>query len=63
TPIFLGCSDVDPHIPKSRVQHTADVLRALGGNVTMRLYPNMDHTVSQDEIEFVREMMRALVSE
>ncbi|MDZ7304362.1 MAG: alpha/beta hydrolase, partial [candidate division KSB1 bacterium] len=42
TPIFLGCSDVDPHIPKSRVQHTADVLRALGGNVTMRLYPNMD---------------------
>jgi len=35
----------------------------LGGNVTMRLYPNMDHTVNQDEIEFVREMMRVLVAD
>ncbi len=58
TPIFLGCSDVDFHIPQARVQHAADTLKALGGNVTMRLYPNMDHTVNQDEIEFVQEMMR-----
>src|SRR5438876_3382599 len=34
TPIFLGCSDVDFHIPKARVHHTAEVLRRLGGNVT-----------------------------
>jgi predicted esterase len=61
TLIFLGCSDVDFHISKARVQHAADTLKALGGNVTMRLYPNMDHTVNQDEIEFVREMMRTLI--
>ncbi|MCI0647470.1 MAG: alpha/beta hydrolase, partial [Chloroflexi bacterium] len=36
TPVFLGCSDVDPHIPKERVQETADVLTRLGGQVTMR---------------------------
>lgn len=60
TPVFLGCSDVDFHISKARVQHTADVLRALGGIVTMRLYPNMDHTINQGEIEFVRGMMAAL---
>jgi predicted esterase len=59
-PIFLGCSEVDFHIPQQRVQHAADALKALGGNVTMRLYPNMDHTVNQDEIEFVRNMMAAL---
>jgi predicted esterase len=56
-PVFLGCSDVDFHIPKERVHHTAEILKRLGGDVTMRLYPNMDHTVNQDEIDFVRGMM------
>ncbi|MDZ7345092.1 MAG: alpha/beta hydrolase [candidate division KSB1 bacterium] len=39
TPVFLGCSEVDVHIPKARVHHTADVLQRLGGQVTTRLYP------------------------
>jgi predicted esterase len=63
TPVFLGCSDVDFHIPKEHVHHTADVLRALGGDVTARLYPNMGHTVNQDEIDFVRGMMAGLVEQ
>jgi phospholipase/carboxylesterase len=61
TPVFLGCSDVDFHIPKERVEHSAEVLRGLGGDVTMRLYPDMGHLVNQDEITFVRQMMAALV--
>jgi predicted esterase len=58
TPVFLGCSDVDFHIPKQRVQLSAEVLQRLGGDVTMRLYTGMGHTVNEDEIEFVRGMMR-----
>ncbi len=61
TPAFLGCSDVDFHVPKERVDQTADVLRRLGGQVTERLYPNMEHTVNQDEIDFVRGMMQSLL--
>lgn len=57
TPIFLGCSDVDVHIPKERVQHAAGILRDLGGIVTERLYPNMGHSVNQDEITFVRGIL------
>jgi predicted esterase len=57
TPVFLGCSDVDPHIPVERVQETAAVMRALGGEVTMRLYPGMGHLVNDDEINAVRKMM------
>jgi predicted esterase len=57
TPVFLGCSDVDFHVPKERVEEAAGVLRRLGGDVTVRLYPNLDHTVNQDEIDFVREML------
>src|SRR5713226_7867323 len=56
TPVFLGCSDVDPHIPRQRVELTAEVLEQLGGNVTSRLYPNMGHIVNRDEIRSVQEM-------
>ena len=62
TPVFLGCSDVDVHVPKERVQHAAGVLRNLGGIVTERLYPNMGHSVNQDEIMFVRGMQQLLAT-
>ncbi len=62
TPILLGCSDVDMHIPKARVDLTAEVLRHLGGIVTERIYPNMAHIINQDEIAFVQTMMKALLS-
>jgi phospholipase/carboxylesterase len=62
TPVFLGCSDVDFHVPKERVDQTAEVLRKLGGEVTERLYPNMDHSVNQDEIDFVHSMMQFLAA-
>ena len=61
TPVFLGCSDVDFHVPKERVDQAADILRHLGGVVTERLYPNIDHSVNQDEIDIVRDMLRALL--
>jgi predicted esterase len=52
---------VDFHIPKARVEESAVLLRELGADVTMRLYPNMGHTINQDEIEFVRQLMNSLV--
>jgi phospholipase/carboxylesterase len=60
TPIFLGCSDVDAHIPKARVQHSTEVLQRMKGEVTERLYPHLGHTVNHDEIKFVREMLANL---
>lgn len=63
TPLFLGCSDRDFHIPKERVELSADVLQQLGGKVTTRLYPNMGHTVNQDEIQVVEGMMAALLAQ
>jgi predicted esterase len=57
TPIFLGCSDMDFHIPKERVEESALVFQKLGGMVDIRLYPDMGHTINQDEIETVKTMM------
>lgn len=61
-PVFMGCSDVDIHVAKEHAIKTADVLKRLGGQVTLRLYPNMGHQVNQDEIDFVRGMMAPLVA-
>jgi predicted esterase len=51
TPVFVGCSDTDSHIPVERVHETTTTLRALGAEVDERIYPGMDHTIIPDEIE------------
>ena len=60
TPVFLGCSNMDPHIPKARVELTTEVLGKLGGEVTVRLYPGMGHTINQDEIDHGLAMVQGL---
>jgi predicted esterase len=57
TPVFIGCSDVDPHIPKERVEESAAALQRLGAAVDVRLYPGMGHTVNRDELEAARSIL------
>ena len=57
TPIFLGSSDVDAHVPKDRVDETANVFARMGATVDERIYPGMGHLVNDDEIAAVREML------
>jgi predicted esterase len=57
TPVFLGCSDVDTHIPAARVHESAAVFRAAGAEVTEILYPGMDHVVIAEELGHVRAML------
>ena len=61
TPVFLGCSDVDSHIPAERVLESEAVFRRLGAAVTRKLYPGMGHTVIGDEIEHVQRVMDAVL--
>ncbi|WP_159901952.1 alpha/beta hydrolase [Salinirussus salinus] len=61
TPAFLGCSDVDPHIPVERVHETAEALAALGADVTEEVYEGMGHTVVPDELAHVRELVAGMV--
>ena len=62
TPIFAGCSNVDFHIPLQRVEETGAVLAELGGAVTKKIYPNMGHTINQDEIDEARKIVGRVVS-
>ncbi len=59
TPIFMGCSDVDPHIPKERVDASEKVFTELNANVTKKLYPGMGHTVNADEIRHINKILNA----
>src|SRR6266571_3806776 len=60
TPVFLGCSDVDPHIPKERAVEAGDVFKRMGAVVTVRLYPGMAHMVSGEEIAVIRELVELI---
>ncbi|WP_115863581.1 alpha/beta hydrolase [Halorussus litoreus] len=60
TPVFLGCSDVDPHIPVERVHETRDVLADLGADVTERIYEGMGHGVNEEELEYVADLVAGL---
>ena len=60
TPVFLGCSDVDGHVPEPRVRETAEVFAAMGADVTVRIYPGMGHLVNDDEIAFARALLGRL---
>ncbi len=60
--IFLGCSDIDPHIPIERVHFTEKYLEEMGGNVTKKIYPGLGHTINDDEIKIIKVFMNDILS-
>jgi len=62
TPVFLGCSDRDPHIPEERVHESAEVFRRMGARVTERIYPGLGHTVNEDEIAWTADLLGSLAA-
>ena len=56
-PAFFGCSDVDAHVPRARVEESAGVFSTLGARVIPRFYPGMGHVVNDDEIAHARAIL------
>lgn len=61
TPVLLASGDPDPHVPWSRVEETAGVLRDLGAEVTLERYPGMGHTINEEQLRMTRALMERLV--
>lgn len=61
TRIFLGCSDIDPHIPIERVNKTENIFNSLNARVTKKIYTGMGHTINLDEIEFVNDILNEVI--
>jgi predicted esterase len=58
TPIYLGCSDRDFHIPLESVEESAALLAAQGAQVTKSIFPGMGHTVNGEELAAVGQLLR-----
>ncbi len=63
TPVFLGCADVDPHIPLARVQETAAVFERMGARVDVRIYAGLGHAVNEDEIAAFRALLERVMDQ
>ncbi len=57
TPVFLGCSDVDPQVPRSRVEESAEAFTALGARAFLKFYPGMGHTINGEEIKALHQII------
>lgn len=57
TPVFIGTSDPDPHVPVKRVQETGRILEEMNAAVTIKVYDNMGHTINQDEIDLANKLV------
>lgn len=63
TPIFLGCSDSDPHVPIERVVETHQTFRDMGGDAELRIYPGMNHQVNEDEIARCKSLLTKMLTD
>ena len=57
TPIFIGTSNPDPHVPVERVNASTVIIREMNGAITEKVYAGMGHTISRDEISMVNNML------
>lgn len=60
TPVLLACGDADGHIPEAIVRSSAEVFRALGASVDLRIYPGIGHDIVGDQIDALTEMVSTL---
>jgi predicted esterase len=58
TPALFLSGDPDPHVPWQRVQASAAELERMGAIVTARRYPGRPHTISVEEVELARTLIR-----
>jgi predicted esterase len=63
TPVFLGTSDLDEWVPEPRVRETAKIMTALGADVSLKVYPAMEHVVCKDEIRRARRLFEAALAD
>lgn len=57
TPIFIGTSNPDPHVPVERVNTTTEILQNMNAVVTEKVYNNMGHTINEDEIRHANNLV------
>lgn len=58
TPVYIGSSDIDPHVPLQRIYASENIIRAMGADMKVDIFPGMGHTVNREEIATAKKIMR-----
>ncbi|HAA14508.1 MAG TPA: phospholipase [Cytophagales bacterium] len=56
-PVFIGSSDEDPHVPESRIEESRQLIEKMNGNIQVKIYPGLGHTIADDEIDIANTML------
>ncbi|UAY57050.1 alpha/beta hydrolase [Arachidicoccus terrestris] len=51
TPVFIGTSNPDFHVPIARVYATENILQDMNADVHLKEYPGFGHSINRDEID------------
>lgn len=57
TPFLITTGDPDPHVPVSRVEESARLLKTMKAKVTVEIYPNRPHTITGEEIDMANTLI------
>ncbi|WP_166332868.1 alpha/beta hydrolase [Sphingobacterium chungjuense] len=57
TPIFIGTSNPDMHVPVERVHASASILTEMNADVTVKVYDNFGHSINEEEIAWANKLV------
>jgi phospholipase/carboxylesterase len=57
TPILLSTGNPDPHVPVTRVEESAEILKSLGAKATVKVFDGRPHTIIQQEIDLANQLI------
>lgn len=57
TPIFIGTSNPDFHVPIQRVYATESILKEMNADVSLKVYDNFGHTIHPEEVEWANRLV------
>ncbi|MBT0809889.1 dienelactone hydrolase family protein [Litoribacter ruber] len=55
TNVFIGSSKQDMHVPLSRIQESAKLMKEMGAQVKTLIFEDPQHTIREEEIEWVNK--------
>lgn len=62
TPVLLGSAEADALVPIARVRESAALLQALGAQVELEVYDDLEHLVSDTAVASTRRVLRRVLS-
>lgn len=57
TPILITTGNPDPHVPLTRVEESAGILKSMNAVITLKVYEGRPHTIQQEELQLANKVI------